>query len=101
MTDEEIAAIEARANAATPGKWEALRVRVGWWWFTSKTILIHNLGSRPSNDWPEHWLAELAVRWPNPQAEADAEFIAHARSDIPALIAEIRRLQALLRPPER
>lgn len=31
------------------------------------------------------------------QAERDAEFIAHARTDIPALLAEINRLRALVR----
>ena len=30
--------------------------------------------------------------------DADQDFIAHARQDVPRLIAEVRRLRALLRP---
>ena len=35
-----------------------------------------------------------ACCWSGPQAIADAEFIAHAREDVPALIAEVERLRA-------
>lgn len=34
---------------------------------------------------------------PSENSEADAEFIAHAREDVPALLAEVDRLRALLR----
>ncbi len=56
LTDEELAAIEARADAATPG--------VGF-----------------SQSWT----------W------GDAVFVAYARTDIPRLVAEVRRLRETVR----
>lgn len=74
MTPEQLDAIEARANAATPGPWTP---------------------SHHPND-PYHWAvfdtdtrALTANRGGCPD---DAEFIAAARTDIPVLVAEIRRL---------
>ena len=70
-------AIKARAEAATAGPWEADDsdadgVNVGWYvWsdFDETTVAPHL----------DH---------------DDAEFIAHAREDVPALIAEVERLRA-------
>lgn len=70
LTNEDLDAIEARANAATEGPWAADR-------------LEGNLDSLYSR------VAEVGM-W----LEADAEFIAHARADVPALVAEVRRLRA-------
>lgn len=38
----------------------------------------------------------LWLEW-SPEAEANLEFIAHARTDVPALIAEVERLRAVLK----
>lgn len=77
MTDEELTAIKVRADAAPPGPWNY-------------------------EDWPqciygpdtEHG---TSGRW---IAEADdhttGEFIAHARTDIPALLAEIAAIREIL-----
>ena len=75
MTDEQLTAIEQRANAATPGPW------VG---YPSMVYLA-----------PSHALSVFMREGANPmQVEHDTAFIAAARSDVPALIAEVRRLRA-------
>ena len=74
MTPEELDAIEQRANAATPGPWELVD------WFSAVEPGRTDLGS-PIGEVG----CDLAI--------ADAEFVAAARTDIPALIAEIRRLR--------
>ena len=100
MTDQELAEIEAREKAATPGPWK-------WdptWGGGAATkkisispnriletamaqcvnhIVIEETQTRTDHfDWKAH-------------TKEDAKFIAHARQDIPALIAEIKRLKAL------
>ncbi len=101
MTDEQLREIEERANAATPGPWHA-----GYW--SGQCHMKHKhdpricqydytLQTRKGdsfigvvNDERETVVGvsydDLVV------SEADNQFIAHAREDIPALIAEIRRL---------
>jgi hypothetical protein len=77
MTDAELDAIEARCRAATSGPWgfrplvaieSAAREVVGIDWITEDT-------------------ADLALR------DEDGAFIAAARTDVPALVAEVRRLR--------
>jgi hypothetical protein len=71
MTEAELAAIQARADAATEGPWEyadSLSGRMGW----------------PSLDLQQGLDGEFLA--------ADALFMAHARCDVPALVAEVRRL---------
>ena len=111
MTDDELDAIEARANAATPGPWS-------WDRFDDVTI--------PPEDYPacgatvlaelverdgEHWImtpVEVTMQGLDPNetdceteceafavwiTQADADFIAAAREDIPRLVAELRALR--------
>lgn len=86
MTDDELNAIEARANAATL---PPLRTS------GSKTYVI------PSHGEP-YKVAQLGGSVENPgliarddeHLQHDTEFIAHARTDVPALVAEIRRLRS-------
>lgn len=72
MTPEELTAIEQRANAATPGPWD---------YSPLGTIVFagENTG-----------VASLRMTGDN---IANAAFVAGSRSDIPALLAEVRRLQ--------
>lgn len=70
MTDEELNAIEARANEATPGPWHAVNGGIK---YQDTLIICDRL---------------LLGRHRNLQ------FTAAARTDIPALIAEIRKLRA-------
>ena len=75
MTDDELAEIEARAEAASSGPWE----RGGKW---AETSVYAGDGVMVAGQWDyeEGGISE----------EADAVFIAHARTDIPALLAHIR-----------
>jgi hypothetical protein len=77
MTDHELAAIEARANAATPGPWGWREVGSGFY----PTAIVYDRDD-----------AEV-VKDTDFIVKDDLEFIAHAREDIPKLIAEIRRLK--------
>lgn len=102
LTDAQIAEIEARHNAATPGPW-------GIYEFGGGTAIdiaadledtgtgyrarreICRLEDEPLDNDPTHkeWTAE--EDWA--QVQADAAFVAHASEDVPALLAEIRHLQ--------
>jgi hypothetical protein len=89
LTNEELAAIRKRAEKATPGPWVNMGVSVAtahpeyqevsrWYNGTSNDVCSLNDG-------------EYIV---SGNAEADADFIAHARTNIPKLIAEVERLHA-------
>jgi hypothetical protein len=88
FTPEALDTIEARANAATKGPWFATAEgqvhrhtpggRKGWWVPEHEDIGGGNFGGEGGGYYME---------------AADAEFIAHAREDIPALVAELRRLR--------
>lgn len=67
---DRLAAIRARVEAATPGPWEV-----------HKSDVIRVLPD-PTTGEPEPHL--VAQSWP-----VDASFIAHARTDIPALLAAV------------
>jgi len=81
--------IKAREEAATPGKWEwnTDRYRGGYSGITGKDnaeVLFPNHCN--DGDDGAAWFEDF----PN---DADRDFIAHAREDIPALLAENERLQ--------
>lgn len=78
MTPERLAEIEARAEAATPGEWHVCTCSL-------KGACPHDKGVRMS-----FCTEGLPDKAPYPN---DADFIAHARQDIPDLIAEVRRLR--------
>jgi hypothetical protein len=69
MTPEQLAAIKARADAATPGPWES--ATTGVW----------------SDIEGDLWVADTSHDY-------DAAFIAHAREDVPALLAEVDKWRA-------
>jgi len=94
-------AIEARANAATPGPWHARYLDDE----SSRSLL--GVSTKPDTGLHEtfggahaetmvavtmdHYLAQhTAQRW-----SEDAEFIACARTDVPVLVAEVRRLRRI------
>lgn len=84
LTDERLNEIEARTAAATPGPWKpkypvgddfrAVRI------FADTTYLASVCNSDMDED----------------EIKANAELIAHARKDIPDLVAEVRRLRELI-----
>lgn len=75
MSEGEIDAIEQRARLATPGSWHA----------NGDYVVA---GDAPSQDWGTASTAVAQGLTP-----VDAEFIAHARSDVPQLLREVRRLR--------
>lgn len=73
LTPEQIAAIEARHAAATPGPW----------------VAVQEAGSDAWHCYTGHWV------WHEPSGSTywkreDAELMAHARTDIPALLTHAR-----------
>lgn len=84
MDEQRLNEIERRANAATPGPWTAASRDVS--------------GRLDSNErsglgWELDGPPEPDLRGQFARGE-DALFLAHARADIPDLIAEVRRLRA-------
>ena len=78
MTPEQLAAIEARVNAATPGSWEIVSPHLA----SLADAFVYGDDGRT-------FVATTS-------GIADAEFIAHAREDVPALIDRVRKLEAEL-----
>lgn len=82
LTPARLEVIRARADAATPGPWHSE---------AAKDAFVDQVWAGKGTD----ALRALArVSGPNPN---DASFIAHAREDIPALLAQIDRLRTQVR----
>lgn len=90
-TESDLEAIEARCAAASPGPWTSFVegrdhmsgddfIRVG-----------------ESDDEPDMYVSRAGAGSVRPASAADLDFIAAARQDVPALIAEVRRLRAARR----
>ena len=77
MTEEELTAIEARATAATMGPWDGHQNSGVMSKHTHDSVFETGCGCCTNKD--------LSVE--------DATFIAAARADVPALVAEVRRLR--------
>lgn len=87
MTLDELAAIAARAAAATKGPWPPAvwcDADVGGWAAVGPHL-------HPSDDEGD---PEGSPLWR--QAMLDAVFLANARDDVPMLLSEIERLRALV-----
>jgi len=95
---EKLAKIQARADNATPGPWELSAWDSGHSRFEmSARVITADVGdlvadmdglSRTNNE--RHALDD---------GTADAEFIAHTRQDVPALVAALRAVLALTEDP--
>jgi hypothetical protein len=72
--------IEARANAATPGPWEEYPEYGPHFYAYLRGSYLRGVGTLSFGDGED--------------AEADREFVKHAREDVKAMAAEIRRLRA-------
>jgi hypothetical protein len=73
LTKSRLDEIDARAGKATPGPWRE-----------SGSCIIQT----------DHVTRDV---WEIPQCKSDTLFIAHARDDVPALVAEVRRLRTAIR----
>lgn len=76
-TPDQLAAIEARADAAYPAPWKAWDRGIGY--------EVHTIHDEPLN-----------YQHRETFGKADAEFIANARTDVPALLAMVREQRARL-----
>jgi hypothetical protein len=98
LSEEDLTDIEARANAATPGPWRVDRHQADMDQETGESVSVP---AEPEEDAlycsimcdaQTHEIAHTAEERPNPP---DAAFIAAARSDVPRLLAEVRRCHDL------
>jgi len=81
VTDEQLSAIEQRAAAATPGPWASAS--------DSETGALPIICGVTQYGEVQYLIDDVATL-------RDAAFIAHAREDVPALCAEVRRLRDLV-----
>ena len=77
--------IEARADAATQGPWE-------WHPYMGSGATL----AKPNHPFHELNILKTTDDWP--PVAADAEFIAHAREDLPRLLAAVRAVEAVHEP---
>jgi hypothetical protein len=92
MTREELEAIRARADAATAGPWAAMdnSVYTGRQW---RDIVAGVRGIVYPSGFTRHSGGETETHYGVAISDENADFIAHARTDIPALLAEVERLR--------
>ena len=83
MTDAELQAIRQRCERATPGSW----------YHGQNVKHEHNVYGPQQEDITPAFADQNYGR---PMVPEDATFIAHARTDVPALLAEVERLRAAL-----
>ena len=88
LTDEQLAAIETRLEAATPGPWSF--------------VWAHSAGLVAKGDYPPHDITSRNLgpfEWviDGDAKDDDLIFIAHAPTDIRALLDEVERLRAYIR----
>jgi hypothetical protein len=84
MNTEELQAIRSRCDAATPGPWIAKAYNP----YRDRAVIHQTPESQKIN--PLRWQRACICR----EVRAhDADFIEHARTDIPALLAEVERLR--------
>lgn len=88
----DIATIRARAEAATPGEWRATR--------NSRNVATVHLAPTLMFDTEIAVLRDFAEEEDDPPRDhlvADADFIAAARTDVPAICDRVEVLEAALR----
>jgi len=103
MNADQLAAIQARADAASEGPWDAARGANadGTTYATTYAEKTEFLALSLNNNRYPLWLVASdsvipAATGDGPRAKANAEFIAHARTDVPALLALVREQAAKL-----
>lgn len=92
MNAEQLTEIQARCNAATPGPWMAGALNP----YRDRAVIYQTSEAQKVNRF--HWQVRAVCR---EVRACDADFIEHARVDIPALLAEVERLRAALEAVER
>lgn len=85
MTGVDVEHTKALEAAATPGPWDVLRDGPS----IEDSAVDYSI-----------WCEAIGDRLTSEVGGADAEFIAHARTAVPALVAAVERVQALHTPDE-
>ncbi len=94
MTNDHLAAIEAREQKATPGPWLHDRYNEEYAEGCTETHWVSGPDGADGAPTVAHVYTDSCTAcWPNIPND-DAEFIAHAREDIPALVAEVRAMKS-------
>lgn len=92
-------AIRKRAEAATPGPWASYEggnfVHITLSDYEKRFKRSHDLGYTSGGLFAA-MLPHAPSRQTRQRFNKDAEFIAHAREDVPNLVAEVKRLRGLL-----
>ena len=88
LTPERLAEIKARAEKATPGPWTATYEESDQWTSITGAGLFDG----------GHWMVCPEVATTEGEPGEDSDFIAHAREDVPDLLAEVERLRATSKP---
>jgi hypothetical protein len=102
MTKQQLTEIEVRCNAATPPPWynadnESVRsdnYDVAYLTYDDEGRIDPNIIALYEKNTKRRVYDLDVEQWPF--VVQDAEFIAHSREDLPACVAEIRRLRAAL-----
>lgn len=81
MTENELNDIRNRASRATPGPWQTVNEGK----MTSSVTQSPGGYGKAITGWGR------VLQW-----NADAEFIAHARTDVPALVEQVKRLREIV-----
>lgn len=84
LTNAELAAIRARAEAATPGPWR--------WWISNSFRRLSSDATGKDGDVLSGTVQRSDGHPDIAGSDVDKDFIAHARADVPALLAEVERL---------
>ncbi len=90
MTEQELAEMDARVEAASPGPWR---------WSVNPSAMAEDVGSIDAPGGRVCWFGDQTQYYPcegEPPSASDLAFIIAARADVPALIAEVRRLRELV-----
>jgi len=82
--------IQARADAATEGPWEA---RLGIGGLTNGKRVV---GPREQNDLAQGPIVLMEPLFWDSRSARNAEFIAHAREDVPALVSALKAVEAVV-----
>ena len=92
MTKEELEAIKARCEATSMPLW--ISIIEGRDQESGSSFIMTGI-EKGENIWGENRGEDIYLTG---ATNADLDFIAHARQDIPLLVAEIRRLRQILTP---
>lgn len=88
LSDAELDAIESRVLSASPGPWRAF-VEGRDHWSGDDFIMVSEADGQP-----DMYVSRSDASGTWPASTPDLDFIAASRQDVPALLAEVRRLRA-------